>query len=144
VITSCDDIDTLGPFLHVGDPISLLVWCKTLVVLAVVQVNQLRFVSQSNIDELTVHFLADPTAKIDCQLLHLLPVSVEDDPTPVHDWFWSMFMEATCENMDGQYVHLLNPSISVLRPIKPTFLFKSSLLVNMSCSLFQDLQPEDY
>ena len=144
VITPCDDVDMLGPFLRIGDPIALLVRCETLVVLAVAQVNRLRFASQSNLDELAVHFLADPTAKIDCQLLRLVPASIEDDPTQVHDWRWSMFMEATCENVDGQYVHLLNPSISVLIPGKPTFLFESSFLVNLSCSLFQELQPEDY
>jgi hypothetical protein len=144
IIQPCDDIDAMGPFLHVGEPIALLVRCETLVVLAVAQVNRLRFASQSDLDELAVHFLADPTAKINCQLLHLVPASVEDDPTQVHDWCWSMGMEAMCKNVDGQYAHSLNPSISVLRPGKPTFLFESSFLVNLSCALFQDLQPEDY
>ena len=95
-------------------------------------------------DELAVHLLADPTAKVDCQLLRLVPASVEDDPTQVHDWCWSMCMEAMCKNVDGQYVHPLNPSVSVLKPGKPMFLFESSFLVNLSCTLFQDLQPEDY
>jgi hypothetical protein len=53
-------------------------------------------------------------------------------------------MEATCENVQGQYVHLLNPSIAVLKARNPMFLFESSFLVNLSCNLFQDLQPEDY
>jgi hypothetical protein len=144
LITPCDDVDELGPFLCIGDPIALLVQCETLVVLAVAQVNWLCFASQSDLNELAVHFLADPTTKIDCQLLQLVPASVEDDPTQVHDWCWSMCMEAMCENVNGQYVHLLNPSISVLRPGKPMFLFESSFLVNLSCALFQDLQPEDY
>ena len=144
VITTCDDIDELGPFLHIGDPVAFLIRCNMLLVLAVAQVNQLWFASQADLDELAVHFLADPTAKVDCQILCLVPASVEDDPTQVHDWCWSMHMDATCENMIGQYVHLLNPSISVLRPGQPTFLFKSSFLVNLSCSLFQALQPEDH
>ena len=93
---------------------------------------------------LAVHFRADPTAKVDCQILCLIPATVEDDPTQVHDRRWSMYMDTTCENVIGQYVHLLNPSISVLTPGKPMFLFKSSFLVNLSCSLFQDLQPEDH
>ncbi|KAN0139589.1 hypothetical protein V8E53_002618 [Lactarius tabidus] len=91
-----------------------------------------------------LHLLADPMAKVDCQLLHLVPTTVEDDPTHVHDWCWSMHMEATCENVDGRYIHLLNPAISVIRPGKPTFLFEGSFLVTLSCSLFQDLQPQDY
>ncbi|KAH8976595.1 hypothetical protein EDB92DRAFT_1757716, partial [Lactarius akahatsu] len=136
-ITPCDD--TLGPTLRVGNPVALLVWCGTLVVLAVAQVNRLRFASQSNLDELAVHLLADPTAKVDRQLLRLVPATVEDDPTRVHDWCWSMQMEANCENVDGRYVHSLNPAISILRPGKPTFLFEGSFLVTLSCSLLQDL-----
>jgi hypothetical protein len=144
IIPPCNDIDTIGPYLCIGDPIALLVHYETLVVLAMAQVNRLRLASQSDLDELAVHCLADPTTKIDCQLLHLVPASVEDDPTQVHDWCWSMCMEATCENVEGQYAHLLNPSISVLKPGNPTFLFESSFLVNLSCVLFQDLWPEDY
>ena len=70
----------LGPFICVGNPITLLVWCKTHIVIAMAQVNWLQFASQSNLDELAVHFLADPTAKINCQILCLVPASVEDDP----------------------------------------------------------------
>ncbi|KAH9170291.1 hypothetical protein EDB89DRAFT_2190372 [Lactarius sanguifluus] len=131
-ITPCDDT-TLGPTLRVGNPVALLVL-----------VNRLRFASQSNLDELAVHLLADPTAKVDCQLLRLVPATVEDDPTRVHDWCWSMQMEANCENIDGRYVHSLNPAISILRPGKPTFLFEGSFLVTLSCSLFQDLRSQDY
>jgi hypothetical protein len=100
-MTTCNN--TLGPSLRVGNPVALLIRCDALVVLAVAQVNRLRFVSHSNLDELAAPLLADPTAKVDCQILHLLPTTVEDDPTHVHDWCWSMHMEATCENVDGQY-----------------------------------------
>lgn len=144
IILSCDKADTMGPFLRVGDPIALLVRCETLVVLAVAQVNRLRIASHSDLDELAVPLLVDPTAKVDCQLLRLVLASVEDNPTQVHDWCWSMCMEATWENVDGQYIHSLNPSVSVLKPGKPTFLFESGFLVNLSCALFQDLWPEDY
>ncbi|KAH9027882.1 hypothetical protein EDB85DRAFT_2170547 [Lactarius pseudohatsudake] len=142
-ITPCDDT-TLGPTLCVGNPVALLVRCGTIVVLAVAQVNRLWFASQSNLDELAVHLLADPTAKVDCQLLRLVPATVEDDPTHIHDWCWSMQMEANCENINGRYVHSLNPVISVLRPGKPMFLFEGSFLVTLSCSLFQDLRSQDY
>ena len=141
--TSCDDI-TLGPTLRVGNPVALLVRCNALVVLAVAQVNRLRFASYPNLDELAVHLLADPTAKIDCQILRLVPATIEDDPTRRHDWCWSMRMDAVCEGVNGQYIHSLNPAISILAPGKPTFLFEGSFLVTLSCSLFQDLRPQDY
>ena len=140
---SCDD-SYLGPTLRIGNPVAILVRCDSLVVLAVAQVNRIRFASHLTLDELAVHLLADPTAKVDCQILRLVPATIEDDPTHVHDWCWSMRMEATCENIDGRYIHLLNPAISVLRPGKPTFLFEGSFLVTLSCSLFQDLRPQDY
>ena len=142
--TTSYDSTSLVPTLRVGNPVALLVRCDTLVVLALAQVNRLQFASESNLDELADHLLADPTTKVDCQLLRVVPATIEDDPTHVHDWCWSSHMEATCENVDGRYVHLLNPAISVLRPGKPTFLFEGSFLVTLSCSLFQDLQPQDY
>lgn len=55
VITTCDDIDKLGPFLHIGDPVTFLIQCDTLLVLAVAQVNQIWFASQADLDELAVH-----------------------------------------------------------------------------------------
>jgi hypothetical protein len=142
-ISSCD-AESSGPILRIGNPVAILVRCDTLIILAVAQVNRLRFASESNLDELAVHLLADPTAKVDCQILRLVPATIEDDPTHVHDWCWSMQMEATCESVDGRYVHALNPAISVLTPGKPTYLFEGSFLVTLSCSLFQDLQPQDY
>ncbi|KAH9031260.1 hypothetical protein EDB84DRAFT_1271103 [Lactarius hengduanensis] len=138
------DTETLGPVLRIGDPVAVLVRCDALIILAVAQVNRLRFASQTNLDELAVHLLADPTAKVDCQLLRLVPATIEDDPTHKHDWCWSMQMEATCESVGGQYVHSLNPAVLVMSPGKPTFLFEGSFLVTLSCSLFQDLQPHDY
>ncbi|KAF8257899.1 hypothetical protein EI94DRAFT_1774312 [Lactarius quietus] len=128
----CDDI-SLWSTLCIGNPVAILVRCDGLVVLAIAQINRLRFASHSNLDELAVHLLVDPMAKADCQLLRLLPATIEDDPTC-----------ATCEGIDGRYIHLLNPAISVLRPGRPTFLFEGSFLVTLSCSMFQDLWQEDY
>ncbi|KAI9430083.1 hypothetical protein H4582DRAFT_2064198 [Lactarius indigo] len=142
--TTTGDTETVGPSLRIGNPVAVLVRCDALVVLAVAQVNRLQFASQTNLNELAVHLLADPTAKVDCQILRLVPATIEDDPTRVHDWCWSMRMEATCESIDGRHVHALNPTVSVLSPGKPTFLFEGSFLVTLSCSLFQDLQPQDY
>ena len=75
IITSSDGI--LGaPSLHVGNPIAIIVQCKGLVVLAVAQVNCLKFANKDNLDELPVHLLADPTARVDSQILRLVPVTL--------------------------------------------------------------------
>lgn len=52
-------------------------------------------------------------------------------------------MEASCDNIPGQYVHPINPSVSIQRPGKPTFLFKSTFLVTLSYGLSQELRPKD-
>ena len=142
IITSSDGI--LGvPSLRVGNPIAIIVRCEGLVVLAVAQVNRLRFANKDNLDELPVHLLADPTAKVDAQILRLVPATLDDDPTQVHDWCWSLQMEALCDNIPGQAVHPINPSLSVQRPGQPTFLFESTFLVTLSCNLFQELRPQE-
>jgi hypothetical protein len=80
--------------------------------LAITQVNQLRFASR-DVDELPAHLLADPTARIDSQILCLVPVTLNNDPTQVHDWCWSLNMEALCKNVPGQDIQPINPSVSV-------------------------------
>ena len=52
-------------------------------------------------------------------------------------------MEAACDNIPGQAIHPINPSVSVQTPGKPTFLFESTFLVTLSCNLFQELRPKD-
>ncbi|KAH9045859.1 hypothetical protein EDB83DRAFT_2523436 [Lactarius deliciosus] len=39
-------------------------------------------------------------------------------------------IEASCESVDGRYVHALNPAVSVLSPGKLTFLFEGNLLLD--------------
>jgi hypothetical protein len=142
IITSSADV--LGvPSLRIGNPIAVLVRCEGLVVLAVAQVNRLKFAGKDNLNELPIHLLADPTARVDSQILRLIAVTLDDDPTQVHDWCWSLQMEASCDNIPGQGVHPINPSLSVQKPGQPTFLFESTFLVTLSCNLFQELRPED-
>lgn len=109
----------------------------------VAQVNYLKFASRDDLNEFPLHLLVDPTARVDSQILHLLPATLDDDPTQVHNWCWSLLMEASCDNIPGQYVHPINPSVSIQRPGKPTFLFKSTFLVTLSYGLSQELRPED-
>ena len=142
IITSGDG--TFGaPSLRVGNPIAVIVRCENLVVLAVAQVNRLKCAGRDNLDELPIHRLADPTSRVDSQILRLVPASLDDDPTQVHDWCWSLQMEASCDNIPGTAVHPLNPSLSVQRPGQPTFLFESTFLVTLSCNLFQQLRPQE-
>ncbi|KAF8269917.1 hypothetical protein EI94DRAFT_1798606 [Lactarius quietus] len=142
IITSGDG--TLGtPSLCIGNPIAVIVQCEDLVVLAVAQVNRLKFAGKDNLNELPLHLLADPTAKVDSQILRLVPATLDDDPTQVHDWCWSLQMEVSCNNIPGQGVHPINPSLSVQRLGQPTFLFESTFLVTLSCNLFQELRPQE-
>src|ERR1700761_2223716 len=97
IITSSDGV--LGaPSLCIGNPITVLVHCEGLVILAVAQVNQLKFTGKDNLTELPLHLLADPTTKVDSQVLHLVPATLDDNPTQVHNWCWSLQMEASCNN----------------------------------------------
>ena len=130
------------PSLHVGSPVALLVQCEGLMVLAITQVNQIRFALR-DLDGLPAHLLADPTARIDSQILRLIPATLDDDPTQVHDWCWLLNMEVSCDNIPGQDIHPINPSVSVQKPGSPTFLFESTFLVTLSCTLFQELRPQD-
>ena len=133
-----------GPCLHIGNPVATLVQCEGLVFLAVAQVNQLQFASRSDLDEIAIHLLVDETAKVDYQILWLVPASVDDDPDQINGWCWSLDMEAFHKDILGRLVHPLNPSISVQTPGKPTFLFDSSFLAMMSSSLYQELLPQDW
>jgi hypothetical protein len=142
-VTESRPATPLAPCLRIGNPFALLVRCEGLIVLAVAQVNHLKFAARDDLNELPLHLLVDPTAKVDSQILRLLPATLDDDPTQVHDWCWSLQMEASCDNIAGQHVHPVNPSVSVQRPGKPTFLFESTFLVTLSCGLFQQLRPED-
>ena len=118
--------------------------CEGHVFLAVAQVNRLRFASNNDIDEINIHYLADDTAKVDFQILRLISATIEDDPGQIHDWCWSLQMEAMCENVPGRLAHPINPSISIRTPGKPTFLFESSFLVTLSSTLYQELLPQDW
>ena len=115
IITTGDS--PLGtPSLHVGSPVALLVRCEGLMVLAITQVNRIRFASR-DLDGLPAHLLADPTARIDSQILCLIPATLNDDPTQVHDWCWSL-------NMEVQY-HATMSLAKTYTPSTPQSQFKS-------------------
>jgi hypothetical protein len=114
-----------------------------MIVMAIAQVNRLKFASRDTLLELPNHLLTDPTAKVDAQILCLRQATIEDDPTQAHDWSWSSRMGSSCEDVIGRYVHPINPSVSIHQPGKPIFLFESEFLVTLSCNLFQELASQD-
>jgi hypothetical protein len=132
-----------NPCLRIGNPIAILVRCEGMIVMAIAQVSRLKFTSRDNILELPIHLLTDPTAKVDAQILCLRRATIEDDPTQVHDWCWSLKMGALCDDILGQYVHPINPSVSVHQPGNPTFLFEGAFLITLACGLFQELAPHE-
>jgi hypothetical protein len=132
-----------NPCLRIGNPITILVRCKGMLVMAIAQVSRLKFASRDNILELPIHLLIDPTAKVDAQILCLQQATIKDDPTQVHDWCCSLKMDSSCDDILGQYVHPINPSVSVHRPGNPTFLFEGTFLITLACNLFQELAPHE-
>ena len=85
IITSSDS--NLGvPSLRIGNPIAVLVQCEGLVILAIAQVNRLRLGGKDYHTELPIHLLADPMARVDSQIFRLVPATLADNPTQVHDW----------------------------------------------------------
>jgi hypothetical protein len=131
-----------GPCLRIGNPIAVLVRCEEQTFLAIAQVNRISFASERNLHELGLHFLADPSAKVDFQILRLVPATILDDPEQQYDWCWSFGMDVTCEAVVGRFLHPVNPAVSV-RTGKPAFLFDSSFLLTMAASLYQELLPHD-
>lgn len=132
-----------GPCLRIGNPIAVLVCCKNQIFLAIAQVNWLSFASECDLHELALHLLVDSSAKVDFQVLHLVPATVIDDPEEQYDWCWSLGMDTTCEGVAGWLLHPVNPAISVRTPGNLTFLFESSFLLTMAVSLHQELLPQD-
>ena len=93
-----------APSLCIGNPNLIIVQRKELVVLAVALVNHLKFASKDNLDELSIHRLADPTARVDSQICCLIPALLNNDPTQVHNRCLSLQMEVSCGNNPSQGV----------------------------------------
>ena len=54
--------------LQIGNPFAVLVRCEGLIVLAMAQVNRLKFASRDDFNELPLHLLVDPTVMVDSQI----------------------------------------------------------------------------
>lgn len=130
--------------LRIGNPVASLVQCEGKIFLAIAQINRISFASQNSLESIALHLLVDSSAKVDYQILRLLPATIDDDPEGKHDWCWSLQMDGVCENIPGRLIHPVNPTISIKVPGKPTYLFESSFLVTLCASLHQELLPSEY
>ena len=56
---------------------------------------------------LSTHLIGDTTAKVSFQILSIVPATVKDDPSKKYDWRWAWNMEATCHDVPGELIQLM-------------------------------------
>ena len=55
--------------------------CEEQVFLALVNITGLKFGEEDNLQDLELRYLADKTAKVDFQILRMVPAAQDDDPS---------------------------------------------------------------
>ena len=135
------DSDLGEPCLQVGNPAAALVRCKENVFLALVNIIGLKFGRENDLQDLKLKYLADKTAKVDFQILHMVPAAQDDDPSDEYDWCWSQAMEVVCHDVPGWLICAVNPGIIIHGPGKPMYLFKSLALLVLAGYLHHHLSP---
>jgi hypothetical protein len=65
--------------------------------------NSMSFGSDK-VQEIGLDFLADGDAKVSFEIMCLVRMTVEDDPTERHDWCWSQHMDRTFVNIPGRLI----------------------------------------
>ncbi|KAJ7497923.1 hypothetical protein B0H11DRAFT_1801330, partial [Mycena galericulata] len=138
--SSPSDLITLNgplgmPSLRIGNPIATLVECEDRLFLAIGQVVNILFGVQAT-ESIPISLLPDGGTKVSYQILRLSRASVEDDPSTVHDWRWSLSFESTFNDVPGVLIHPLNPTISNRISGKPTYLFASEELAMLTATIF--------
>ncbi|KAJ7725135.1 hypothetical protein DFH07DRAFT_946256 [Mycena maculata] len=123
------------PSLRIGNPVATMVNCEGNLFLAIAQVNGIVFGSQET-ESISLDLLPDRGTKVSFQILRLVAASVEDDPSTVHDWRWSLAFESTFNGVPGALIHPLNPTVSNRNPGKPTYLFSSPVLITVGATVF--------
>ncbi|KAJ7874305.1 hypothetical protein B0H14DRAFT_2343741 [Mycena olivaceomarginata] len=131
-----------GPCLRIDNPVCTLVRCEDQLFLAICTINSLSFGSEK-IQEISLDFLADKDAKVSFEIMGLVGTTFDDDPTKQHDWCWSLKMDRSFFNIPGRLVQLINPTMSIRSPTKPTYLFESSELMTFGINLLERLLPGD-
>ncbi|KAJ7698278.1 hypothetical protein B0H17DRAFT_1158366 [Mycena rosella] len=94
--------------------------------LAVRQVSQIVFGSQDT-ESIPLDLLSDSGPKVSFQILRIIPSTIQDDPSGVYDWRWSLGFETT--------FHPLNPTVSNRNPGKPTYMFTGDELINLAATV---------
>ena len=137
------DSELGAPCLRVGHPAAALVSCEGRVFLALVNVLELKFGGDINLPELELQYLPDKTARIDFQILRVVPASEDIDHRDEYDWCWLQGMEAVCHDVPGRLVCTVNPGILIQKPGEMAYLFSSSSLLVLAAHLRRDLRPCD-
>ncbi|KAJ7454366.1 hypothetical protein B0H11DRAFT_2200685 [Mycena galericulata] len=138
--SSPSDLITLNgplgtPSLRIGNPIATLVECEDRLFLAIGQVVNILFGAQAT-ESIPISLLPDGGTKVSYQIPRLSRASIEDDPSTVHDWRWSLSFESTFNDVPGALIHPLNPTISNRISGKPTYLFTSEELITLTATIF--------
>ncbi|KAJ7468833.1 hypothetical protein B0H11DRAFT_1731985 [Mycena galericulata] len=138
--SSPTDLITFGrplgtPSLRLGNPIATLVECEDRVFLAVAQVNNIIFGSRET-ESIPLALLPDGGTKVSYQILRLIRATIDDDPSTVHDWRWSLSFDSTFKEVPGTLIHPLNPTVSNRIPGQPTYLFSSDELITLAATIF--------
>ncbi|EDR00884.1 uncharacterized protein LACBIDRAFT_333741 [Laccaria bicolor S238N-H82] len=120
-----------SPSIHIGNPITVLVECEKKLYLAVAHINQLHFAGNGDLMTLCTHLLVDTTAKVSFQILHIVPTTIEDDPSKEYDWCWAWNMEATCHDVPGELIQPINPEF-VYKDGKAMYLLDSNFLLTVT------------
>ncbi|KAJ7455119.1 hypothetical protein FB451DRAFT_1049058, partial [Mycena latifolia] len=138
------DNPTGAPALRIGNPIATMVECEGQEFLAVGQVNNIILGSRA-LDSIVLDLLPDPATKISYQILQLIPSDSEDSPTAEYDWKWSLGFESpSVQNIPGNLIHPMNPTVSNRVPGHPTYLFSSQILITVAASINSQLAPTQY
>ncbi|KAJ7737509.1 hypothetical protein B0H16DRAFT_1762357 [Mycena metata] len=130
--------------IRIGNPVALIVSCDERYFLAIAQVNNITLTALS-VDSISLDLLRDSSARISVQILRLLPATVDDDPTKQHDWCWSSKLEAAiCNNVAGNLVQPMNPTVTVLEAGRATYLFDSASLLTVAANIYDQMVPQDF
>lgn len=125
---------TDGPFLSIFDPIASLLVCEAKLFLCVGEVNELWVDSKSS-ERVPIRLLPESTIRLSYQVLHLIPATIEDDPTEKHDWRSSRFLSSYNFTIPGFLAQPVNPATSVSTSGSPHLLFDSDSLRALASGL---------
>ena len=113
------DSDLSEPCLWIGNLAATLVRCEEQVFVALVNIIGLKFGGENDLQDLELKYLADKTAKVNFQILHMVPATQDDDPSNRSCMLWHFWVADL----------VVNSGIIIHKPEKPMYLFKSLALL---------------